>query len=161
MLHRLATEKDFGTVYELYMDETANPYLTYDPMDQKDFAGIYAAVLQTGSLYVVEQDGEVIGTYRIISKENRQVHTIYLGGFNVKKTFQGKGLGAQIIEHIKKAAMENGKTRIELTVDINNSAAIALYKKTGFAIEGQIKKSYRRNTTNEYYDEFLMGIILD
>jgi hypothetical protein len=36
MIHRVGDEKDFDTVYDLYMDEKANPYLTHDPMSREN-----------------------------------------------------------------------------------------------------------------------------
>jgi len=38
--------------------------------------------------------------------------------------------------------MDNGK-KIELTVVIENEAAINLYKKIGFLIEGHIRRNYK------------------
>jgi len=160
MIHRLATLNDINSVYELYMDKAANPYLTYDEMESDKFVDVYVGLLQTASLFVVELDQEIISTYRLISKENRQAHTWYLGSFTIKKKMQGRGLGLQVLEHIKKLAIQVHKKRIELTVDIHNDAAIHLYKKAGFVIEGQIKMSYKRKDTGEYYDEFLMAVII-
>jgi len=160
MNHRFATLKDIDTVYELYMEKNANPYLTYDQMERDRFVDIYVGLLQTATLFVVELEHEIISTYRLIPKENRQAHTWYLGSFTIKNNMQGRGLGLQVLEHIKKHAIQDHKKRIELTVDINNDAAIHLYKKAGFEIEGQIKMSYRRGDTGEYYDEFLMGIVI-
>jgi RimJ/RimL family protein N-acetyltransferase len=160
MVHRLATEKDIDEVYDLYMAEPSNMYLTYDPMDITAFASIYPGLLDTETLYVVEKENELIATYRIIPKTDRQAHTVYLGGFTIKQGLQGQGFGSQILSHIKKAVAESGKIRIELTVDIDNASAIGLYKKMGFIIEGHIKKSYKRSSTNSYYDEYLMGLIL-
>ena len=161
MIHRLALLKDIDAVYELYMDKTANLYLTYDDMESDKFVDIYVGLLQTATLFVAELDQEIVSTYRLIPKENRQAHTWYLGSFTVKNSMQGRGLGLQVLEHIKKQAIHDRKKRIELTVDINNDAAIRLYKKAGFAIEGQIKMSYTRSDTNEYYDEFLMGYVIN
>jgi len=140
------------------MDKVANPYLTYDEMEKEEFVDIFVGLLQTTTLFVVELDNEIVSTYRLIPKQNRQAHTWYLGSFTVKNNLQGRGLGLQILEHIKDIMTQNNKRRIELTVDINNDAAVHLYKKAGFAIEGQIKMSYRRSDNGEYYDEFLMGI---
>ena len=36
---------------------------------------------------------------------------------------------------------------------------IALYKKIGFEIEGRIRNSYRLSATEQFYDEYLMGLI--
>jgi RimJ/RimL family protein N-acetyltransferase len=159
LTYRPATEADFNAVYDLYMDETSNIYLTYDPMSKKDFLPIYHKVLATNTMYVAELDKEVIATYRLIPKTDRQAATIYLGGFSVKPSLKGKGIGTKILTHIKNEAAQQGKKRIELTVDIVNEPAINLYKKVGFETEGHIRMSYKRSDTGEYYDEYLMGLI--
>jgi putative acetyltransferase len=159
MTHRLANSKDFDAVYDLYMDEYANAYLTYDSMGKEEFKPIYESVLKTQTLYVVEKDGEVMATYRLISKSDRQKHTVYLGGFTIKDTSRGKGLGSEILSAIKQHCIENNKIRIELTVDVDNMAAIALYKKLGFETEGLLRKSYKLSRTNRFYNEYLMAYI--
>ena len=65
-----------------------------------------------------------------------------------------------MLQHIKEDALNQGITRIELTVDINNSAAIALYKKLGFEIEGTVRESYTVAGTGKLYDEYLMSVIM-
>ena len=160
MTHRLAISDDIDFVYEMYMEESSNPYLTYDPMPRVAFAGIYSNLVGSHTLFVVESGGMVISTYRLIPKTDRQSHTFYLGSFTIRKDQQGRGLGKQVLDHIKTYALERQKSRIELTVDINNTAAIQLYKKAGFLVEGVIRNSYRRSDTNQFYDEYLMGILL-
>jgi len=160
MIYHLASEKDFTPVYDLYMDEKSNPYLTYDPVSKDAFKPIYIDLLKTKTLYIVKIDNDIVAVFRLIPKSDRQAHTWYLGGFTIKRTMQGKGLGTEILSAIKKSAIENGKKRIELTVDINNMPAITLYKKMGFLVEGVVKKSYKLAATGEYYDEYLMGLIL-
>lgn len=144
----------------MYMEESANPYLTYDPMNKEEFKKIYTGLLKTETLFVAEDEGTIISTYRLIPKTDRQAHTVYLGSFTIKKDFQGKGFGKRILEDIKAYASKQGKVRIELTVDVNNTAAIALYKKAGFDTEGRVRKSYTLATTNEFYDEYLMAVLL-
>ena len=160
MIHRLASLQNFESIYDLYMEESANPYLTYDPTSKEGFTSIYNHLLKTETLFVVENEGAIIATYRLISKTDRQAHTVYLGSFTISKNLQGKGFGKEILAHIKTYAAEQHKIRIELTVDINNAGAIALYKKSGFDVEGLVRKSYRLSTTNEYYDEYLMAVLL-
>ena len=160
MTHRLASPQDLESIYDLYMEESANPYLTYDSMSKQDFTSIYDKLVKTETVFIVENEGAIIATYRLIPKTDRQAHTVYLGGFTIKRDFQGKGFGIKILDHIKANASEQHKIRIELTVDILNAAAIALYKKGGFIVEGQIRKSYRRSDTHDYYDEYLMAFLL-
>ncbi|MBC7827814.1 MAG: GNAT family N-acetyltransferase [Chitinophagaceae bacterium] len=160
MKHRLAIEKDIDFVYDLYMDEVSNPYLTYDPMSKKEFENIYYELLPENTLYIVEIDDRVIASYRLIPKKDRQAHIFYIGGFVVNHAMKGKGFGSKILSHIKDFATKHGKKRIELTVDIENEPAIKLYSKIGFMIEGRIRNSYKRSTTNKYYDEYFMGLTL-
>src|SRR5688500_18957209 len=114
--HRLAEIEDLDAVYALYMDESANPFLTYDPMSRSEFSPIYDSMLKDNNVFVVELNNEVIGTYRLIRKTNRQAHILYLGGFTIKNSFKGKGIGFEVLTHIKQMAAEQVFKRIELTV---------------------------------------------
>lgn len=158
--YRMATKTDREVVYDLYMEPSGNPYLTYDPMSREDFPPLFEKLLATETLYIVEENKAIIGTYRLIPKTDRQAHTVYLGSFTIAKSKQGRGLGLQVINHIMAYLKELGKSRLELTVDVDNAAAIALYKKAGMEIEGRIRNSYRRSDTNQYYDEYLMAVLL-
>lgn len=158
---RLAQMNDFDFVYAIYMDSAANPYLTFDYMEQEAFKEIYARLLQTNTLFIAEEEeGDRVGTYRLIPKEYRQAHCLYLGSFGVKPSVKGKGYGSSILEEIKQSSQEQGFIRLELTVDVDNARAIHTYQKAGFEIEGRIRKSYKLASTGEYYDEFLMAVLL-
>lgn len=160
MVCRLAQINDFDFVYDIYMDEEANPYLTFDPMEREAFKQLYNSLLQTNTLYIAEDGADRVGTYRLIPKENRQAHCLYLGSFGVKPSIKGKGYGYQILETIKQDSREQGYLRLELTVDVKNDRAIKAYEKAGFEIEGRIRKSYKLAATGEYYDEYLMAVLL-
>lgn len=160
MDHRLATTSDLDFIYGIYMDEHSNPYLTYDYMEKKEFEKIYAALLGTGTLFVAENDGQPVGTYRITPKDYRQAHIVYLGSFGISHLLKGKGYGFKMLQYIKQHVNENGQWRIELTVDVNNTAAIYLYKKAGFEIEGTLRMSCKLASTGKFHDELLMAVLL-
>lgn len=160
MTYRPAAIKDRQAIYKMYMEESANPYLTYDPMTEKDFEPLYKKLMKTDTLFVAEENKKVVATYRLIPKTDRQAHIVYLGSFTIRKDQQGRGYGKQILDHVKAYLVESGKSKIELTVDIHNAAAIGLYKKAGFEIEGQVRNSYKLSDTGKYYDEYLMGVLL-
>ncbi|MBS1597500.1 MAG: GNAT family N-acetyltransferase [Bacteroidetes bacterium] len=160
MTYHLATENDFNEVFDMYMDNDFNKYLTYDLMSRENFKPIYNGLLKRGTLYVAKENDQIVGTYQLVAKTDRQAHIYYLGSFTIKKEMQGKGLAKEILSAIKKDAATKKKKRIELTVDMNNLGAIALYEKMGFEVEGVIRKNYRLASTGQYYDEYLMGLIL-
>jgi len=159
--HRLALKKDFDAVYELYMDENMNRFLTYDPMEKQEFETIYNDLLGTSTLYVVEFGNDIVASYRLVRKTNRESGTAYLGGFVVRNSSQGTGVGTKIISHIKDTLRQNKIKRIELTVNIDNEQGIRFYKKHGFDVEGHIRKSYKLSSTGNYYDEYIMAFIYD
>ena len=159
--HRPARPTDLDAVFNLYMDPSANAFLTFDPMTISAFSAVYKSLLNDGNIFIAELNDEIIATYRLIRKTYRQSHVLYLGSFTVKSSNKGRGVGFAVLEHIKQDATGQSIKRIELTVDTENSSAINLYRKVGFEIEGKLKKNYRLLSTGKYYDEFLMALLID
>lgn len=52
-----------------------------------------------------------------------------------------------------------GLNRIDLNVLKSNSAAIGLYEKCGFIVEGLLRKSVFKN--GEYHDQLVMSLLCD
>ncbi|MFR5979238.1 MAG: N-acetyltransferase family protein, partial [Lactococcus lactis] len=73
--------------------------------------------------------------------------------------FQHQGIGSQLFEELERWAKEKAVKRLELTVMINNYAAIALFQKHGFTIEGVRREAVC--VDGKYIDEFYMSKILD
>lgn len=161
LVFRKASSADRRPVFEMYMDEKSNSYLTFDPMPEDAFEPLYESLLASGSLFVGTDADEIVATFRLIGKSHRQSHVLYLGSFVTRSSLQGKGIGSQSLKYIKEFALANGFRRIELTVDLHNEPAIHLYKKAGFEIEGIVRKSYRLASTGRFYDEYLMSLLPD
>ncbi|WP_087016969.1 GNAT family N-acetyltransferase [Thaumasiovibrio subtropicus] len=87
---------------------------------------------------IADCDGKVIGQLGLMmSSRFRRRHVAELG-MGVDDAYQGRGVGSKLLgEAINLAENWMGATRIELTVYTDNQAAIALYKKFGFKIEGE------------------------
>lgn len=66
-----------------------------------------------------------------------------------------QGLGKRLLQAIKAWVVEQGGQRIELTVHVDNTAAILLYQQSGFQIEGRRRHSLYVN--HRYCDEWYMG----
>ena len=109
---------------------------------------------------VAEVDGKVVGNIGLhaIQKSRRRAHAAAIG-MAVHDAYHGKGIGSAMMN----AAIDLADnwlqyTRLELTVYTDNAAAIALYKKFGFEIEGtHINFAFRNG---EYADVYAMARLL-
>jgi len=77
-------------------------------------------------------------------------------GMAVRDDWQGKGVGTALMEAALDLA-DNwlGLARLELSVYVDNVAGVALYKKSGFEIEGTHRRYAFRN--GEYVDAYSMA----
>ena len=104
-------------------------------------------------------DDEVVGSLGLETSPARwRMRHVGSIGMAVRDDWQGKGVGTALME----AALDLADnwlnlTRIELTVYVDNSAAVALYKKFGFEIEGTHRRLAFRN--GEYVDAYSMARI--
>lgn len=113
---------------------------------------------KNGPVYYAVTDGRAIGWCDIFPFKNpRLAHRGGLG-MGVVGEFRGQGVGARLLEKTLAHAKTFGLEKIELSVYTTNSAAIALYKKFGFAEEGLIK-NYRK-LDDKYFDAVQMAKFL-
>lgn len=85
---------------------------------------------------VAERGGRVVGLLGLHIHAGRRAHVCGLGMF-VHDDFHGEGIGTALMEAaVELAERWLGLTRMELTVFVDNPAAIALYKKFDFKVEG-------------------------
>ena len=111
------------------------------------------------SLLVACVEGEVVGNLGLETFPNRpRVRHAGSLGMAVRDDWQGKGVGTMLM----RAALDLADnwlnlTRIELTVYVGNSSAVALYKRFGFEIEGTHRRYAFRN--GEYVDAYSMARI--
>ncbi|WP_163830765.1 GNAT family N-acetyltransferase [Spartinivicinus ruber] len=109
----------------------------------------------THSLVAVVE-GKVVGHLHLGVADNiRRKHVAHLG-IAVHEEYQGKGIGSKLLS----AAIDLAENwlalkRLELTVYIDNQAAIALYEKYDFVKEGIAKAFAFRN--GEYVDVHYMA----
>jgi RimJ/RimL family protein N-acetyltransferase len=73
--------------------------------------------------------------------------------------FHGVGLGSAMLARLLELARRDGLHRLNLDVVAENKAAVRLYEKFGFKIEGAKKEAYL-GEDGRYHDEFVMGLIL-
>lgn len=98
-------------------------------------------------LYVYEEDGKICGYYDLwITFEQAQ-----LANIGVARSYQGKGIGRQMLEDCVSRAVQAECENITLEVRVSNERAKDLYEKNGF-----IKAAVRRNYYADGEDALLM-----
>jgi ribosomal protein S18 acetylase RimI-like enzyme len=86
--------------------------------------------------WVALSAGEVVGWSDVIPMTRPIYAHCGVLGVGLLRQFRRQGLGEKLIRQSLAAARAFGLHRVELTVRENNTGAIELYKKFGFAIEG-------------------------
>jgi RimJ/RimL family protein N-acetyltransferase len=80
-------------------------------------------------------------------------------GMLVARDWRGRGVGSALVEAAIDWAREHELHKLSLSVFPHNEAAIALYRKFEFEVEGQRKKQIRR-ANGELWDLIDMGLVL-
>lgn len=104
------------------------------------------------------EDGKLVGYLIVVGGDAKRVlHRGYLV-IGILKEFRGQGIGTKLFSHLDEWAKEHYISRLELTVVTQNKMAVALYKKSGFEIEGIKRNSLLID--NVFYDEYYMAKLI-
>jgi len=133
---RNAQPGDYRAIGELIRNELGYPQIDIDKL--------YARLDkmnadETHMTLVAESNGETvgfIGTHRGLSY-NVETEYLQIFAMAVKKAFQNKGIGSQLIKRVEDYVITNGIERITLTSRLHRIEAHSFYEGNGFT-----KKSY-------------------
>jgi putative acetyltransferase len=156
-----ATQKDFDFIYELHIHPEVNRFLFYEMMSSEEFKPIFNDLLLQDFLYVYKEDDILKGMFKLIPKQYRSSHIVFLGGVAVHPSFSGKGCGQRMLNEIMSLGKEKGFLRMELGVSTINSKAIHLYEKAGFKKEGILKKIIYLKNENLFLDDVVMAYLYE
>ncbi len=163
MIRKIKLKDAKSFLYMLKQLDNETTYMMYEPDERstsvEEMKSTIQNVYSSGSLMLVaEENGSLVG---FLSAErgfaNKVKHSAYVV-IGLLKSYREKKIGTKLFEELIKWALENSLTRLELTVMTNNEAAICLYKKMGFKIEGLKEKSLF--VDGKYIDEYYMSKLL-
>ncbi len=80
-------------------------------------------------------------------------------GMLVDRAWRGRGVGSALLAAAADWARDRGLHKLCLEVFAHNAAAIAVYRKAGYAEEGRRVAQYRR-ASGERWDTIVMGLLL-
>ena len=134
-------------INQIFKDLELRTYLSYSEEDglgikktQQFIKTKKKELKQKQSIFWVALEGdEVQGVLEMrFFLLTKQKHKMSFGIW-VRKDKHKTGIGSMLMEHLISYAKSNGVKRIEGEVYCKNTAALALYKKYGFEIEGTLK----------------------
>jgi ribosomal protein S18 acetylase RimI-like enzyme len=126
---------------------------TEPPVDISERAAQFARTI--GGSVVAVADGQVIGMLRVQASRHGFGDIAML----VERGWRGRGVGSALLDAAIGLAHEQGLHKLCLEVFAHNTAAIALYRRYGFAEEGRRARQYRR-ASGELWDSIVMGLVL-
>src|SRR5437899_4798329 len=88
-----------------------------------------------------EDGGKVVGYVRLRQGEGKGSHVGEISIVAVHAEWQRRGIGTQLVKAVLGVAESLALKRVRLTVHADNRAAIRLYEKFGFEIEGRERQA--------------------
>ena len=126
---------------------------TEPPVDIAERAAQFAN--SADGAVVAVADGKIVGMIHVAASR----HGFGEFGMLVDRAWRDRGVGSALVQAAVDRARSQGLHKLCLEVFTHNTAAIALYRKLGFAEEGRRVKQYRR-ASGELWDTIVMGRLL-
>ncbi len=91
-------------------------------------------------------DSQPVGYISVIlAKFAKFKGNAYIAVVSVKKGYQGQGIGTKLLNRVEAMVRERKIRRLELEVFAKNEAAINLYKRLGYEVEGRRRQAVQND----------------
>jgi len=154
------TKADFELVYSIYMDDSINPYMSFEKISKKAFQECFELMTNRDEFVFYLEDGVRVGIYSLIYGKWRKQHVATIGALAIFPECQGEGIASRMMGRIFIHLRELNIKRLELIVESDNPKAINLYKKLGFEIEGTLRAYLKRDSDEAPVDDYFMSLLL-
>ena len=161
---RPATEADAPALVELRRKLFAETsFMLWEPAEfthtaEHERKRIANLTSQSNSLVLVaEQGAQAVGLLSAIGGERNRLRHLAVLALGVAKSHWGQGIATAMVQEAVAWSARVGLVRLELTVHTSNLAALSVYLRCGFQVEG-----VRRNSLfvdGKYVDEYLMSLL--
>jgi len=109
---------------------------------------------------VAEHEGEIVGLLTCQGGKRRKIRHVAEIGMSVRADWRRRGVASALLARVETWARETGRIKkLALNVFEGNQAAVKLYQKAGYQIEGSLRNQI--NLGDRYVNLILMGKILD
>ncbi len=150
MLYRRYNQKDFAALYAIE-EACFQPPLR--------FGRRYMLQLVNGqdaATWIAEQDGRMAGFAIVEWVKDEDATVAYIQTIEVAADERRRGVGGELLRYAEASARAAGANVIWLHVDAENSAAILLYERHGYAGQGRAEHYYARNRAAVVYSKQLL-----
>ncbi|MHA2191353.1 MAG: N-acetyltransferase family protein [Candidatus Thorarchaeota archaeon] len=155
---RLLLSDDKEQLLDMFTNMSEEALMWSNPPYDEDKINRWMSGVGTGLSLVAVFESRIIGVSAVYQFPRPREKG--LGGMMIYilQDFHGVGLGTAMTENLLTLAKNKGLHRIGLEVVEDNEAAVRLYKKLGFEIEGVLKDAYY-GSDGKYHNLFAMGIL--
>lgn len=161
---RQGSTSDAEQIVRVIKNAEKSGYMLFDPGERKVAPESFAKFIdatneqEKSGIFVAEENGQILGYMFVQNEKPKRIsHRAYIV-VGIHSDSRGKGIGKALFIHMMDWAKKVHLHRLDLTVIAKNDAAIALYKKMGFEIEGVKRDSLLIN--NEFVDEYYMSKLI-
>jgi len=158
---RKATTSDFEAIWPIFQSVISTG-ATYNFAPDTDYQTAFDYWFsQSATAYVAEENGNIVGTYKLMTYQRDQGSCVANAAFMVDPDCSGRGIGKALGLHCLKEAKKAGyKAILFYYVVSTNESAIALWKKLGFIVVGTVPEAFL-HPKKGFVDVFLMHRFLD
>lgn len=116
-----------------------------------------ASILQSDNqmIFVAEDGDNLVGHLQAFGGQHRRNRNRVYLVVGVLQAYAGHGVGTALFQAMEDWAKGISAHRLELTVMTHNAAALTMYQKMGFEIEGTARETLLVH--GRYVDEYLMA----
>jgi len=132
-LLRLASQHDLDALVRLERAAYDKDLFTEDRIE-------YLLRHAHATVFVLDDAGKVIGAAYMLWRKSLSLGRLY--NIVIDPSRQGEGLGKLLLDECELETARRGCTEISLEVRVDNSAAIAFYRKHGYEIAADLPDYY-------------------
>ena len=153
---RVATEEDFDEIWPIFHEVVSAGDTYAYPQDTTKEQALNIWVSTPRKTFVVEESGNILGTYYIKTNQAGPGSHVCNCGYMVSSKARGKGLATAMCEHSQKIAKELGYKAMQFNfVASTNEGAVKLWEKLGFEMAGKLPKAFS-HPAKGYVDALVM-----
>ena len=153
---REATKEDFDLIWPIFQEIVRAGETYVYPQNTSKEQALKIWMDNPKKTYVLEEDGDLLGTYYIKTNQAGPGNHVCNCGYMVSSNARGRGLATAMCEHSQDIAKEMGYKAMQFNfVASSNEGAVSLWEKLGFEIVGRLPKAFN-HPAKGYIDALVM-----